>query len=94
MTGGCNAGQGIRICLSGKSASTPTLRARGAVDEEAPPNPVARSTRCTVRSTCGILMWTWGVVLVMVCGCTLRSHGLGKALRRVRLQDLNTPPGV
>ena len=50
--------------LSGKSASTPILRARGALEEEAPPILVARSTRRTVFSTCGILVRVWGG-----CGC-------------------------
>ena len=36
---------------------TPTVRARRAVEEEAPPISVARSTRRTVRSTCGMLVW-------------------------------------
>ena len=33
-----------------------------------------------------------GVVVVRVCGCTFRSHGLARTLRHVRLRDLNTPP--
>ena len=84
--------QGIRSCLSKTSASTSTLRTRGAVQEEAPPNSVVRPTRRTVRSTYGVLVRVWGDVVVSVCGCTLRSHGMARAVRRVRLQDLNTPP--
>ena len=72
----------------------PALQARGAVQEEAPLNSVVRSTRRTVRSTCGVLVRVWGVVVVRVCGCTLRSHGMARAVRRVRLQDLKTPPPV
>jgi len=45
-----------------------------------------------VRSTYGVLVRVWGVVVVRVCGCTLRSHGMARAVRRVRLQDLKAPP--
>ena len=70
----------------------PARQARGSVQEEAPLNSVVRSTRRTVGSTCGVLVRVWGVVVVRVCGCTLRSHGMARAVRRVRLQDLNTAP--
>ena len=48
-------------------------------------------TRPTVRLTFWMLVRVWEVVVVRVCGCTLRSHGLATALPRVGLQDLNTP---
>ena len=39
-------------------------------------------------------MRVWVVVVVRVCGCTLRPHVLANAAESVRLQDLNAPPGV
>ena len=87
-------GQGIPSYLFGKSASTPTLRGRGADEEEDPSISRARSTKRTMRSICGMLVWVWEIVVVRVCGCTLRSHRLARAPRGVRLQDLNALSGV